>query len=409
MKLFKQAIFFCLAAVLLCCITACNSDKGGGFAKEIFEADSAQVLEGTGETGGPVNFISRVAAYDLSDPAHVVVRVKLENGFDSCKIDTKTVPAEQVKYADGKLVIRSQFFQDSFTKHFNLKLTVIDGKKQSASIPFIVADKIIYSVTEFQAINSKNTLGGYYVLANDLDFSGNQFTMIGCINDDGSDQTNYPFKGVFEGAGHTISNVTISKPTPDADSGFKIGLFKTLGSGGIIRNLNVKNIRLTTGGGIAGGLVGINSGTVENCYADSYLQAGNYNEPSGGLVGFNVEGAVIQNSIAVTTINGMAFCGGNFGEITNCFAYARPESKLCEIGGKLHAGVENPPYDEGFVVENQFACDMFKGTTSGCELFAEESALKSSEKLSLLPKESWNVGAEGARLYKMFLPNYSAK
>ncbi|MFQ7036397.1 MAG: hypothetical protein ACLRTQ_12405, partial [Candidatus Borkfalkia sp.] len=94
---------------------------------------------------------------------------------------------------------------------------------------------------------------------------------------------------------------------------------------------------------------------------------------------------------------------------TNCFAYARPESKLCEIGGKLHAGVENPPYDEGFVVENQFACDMFKGTTSGCELFAEESALKSSEKLSLLPKESWNVGAEGARLYKMFLPNYSAK
>jgi hypothetical protein len=70
-----------------------------------------------------------------------------------------------------------------------------------------------------------------------------------------------PFTGIFDGNGHTISNLTITASTQDY-----VGLFGYVGSGGRIRNLGVENVNIA-GSTSVGGLVGWNDGTLTACYA----------------------------------------------------------------------------------------------------------------------------------------------
>ena len=73
-----------------------------------------------------------------------------------------------------------------------------------------------------------------------------------------------PFTGTFTGLGNTISNLNIQDVTPigqstpsgDATNG-AIGLFGFVGSGGVVRDVNLSNATITGGDGIrAGALVG---------------------------------------------------------------------------------------------------------------------------------------------------------
>ncbi len=68
------------------------------------------------------------------------------------------------------------------------------------------------------------------------------------------------FSGTFNGAGHTIKGLRLEK------AGSNIGLFRYVGAGGMVEDLNVQAI-ITPGGsaGTAGGIIGTNSGTVRNC------------------------------------------------------------------------------------------------------------------------------------------------
>lgn len=85
------------------------------------------------------------------------------------------------------------------------------------------------------------TLSKNYKLANDLDLNGMEFSGIG--------SSDHPFTGRFDGQGHTISNVKISK-----DGGTGVGFFNAI-RGATIKNLNLKDVSVT-GGTNVGGLVG---------------------------------------------------------------------------------------------------------------------------------------------------------
>ena len=105
------------------------------------------------------------------------------------------------------------------------------------------------------------------------------------------------------------------------------GLFGYVGTGGEVQNLGLFN---------AGGLVGWNSGTIENCYATGNVTGIGY---TGGLVGWN--SGTIRNCYATAEVTGTGYTGGlvgenNGGTITNCYAIGNVTgtgSRYASVGG----------------------------------------------------------------------------
>ena len=121
------------------------------------------------------------------------------------------------------------------------------------------------------------------------------------------------YTGVFEGNGYVISNLNMADPGRGLSN---VGLFGLLGGGGIIRNVGVKdvNVDLSDGSILAGGLVGLNHGTI----AASYVIGGRVQTGAGagGLVGSNFAGTVVASYAAVTaSATGTGSSGGLFGHM----------------------------------------------------------------------------------------------
>ena len=138
------------------------------------------------------------------------------------------------------------------------------------------------------------------------------------------------FTAIFEGNGHTISNLFINRSTTDY-----VGLFGFVSGGSArLRNIGMLEVNVTgklnvgglvgaNGGGISGsyatgtvtgklnvgGLVGYNGGTVSNSYATGSVTG--TEEDVGGLVGYN-EGD-ISGSYATGTVTGNTNVGGLMG------------------------------------------------------------------------------------------------
>ena len=147
--------------------------------------------------------------------------------------------------------------------------------------------------TDLQGINGN--LSGFYALGSDIDASatagwnaGAGFTPVG--------NGRTAFTGVFDGLGHTISNLTINRPTES-----HVGLFG-YSAGGSVRNVGLEGSSVV-GQVSVGGLVGYNSlGTVSNSYVTGSVSGGASSSSIGGLVGGNY--GAIGDSHAAAAVNG---------------------------------------------------------------------------------------------------------
>ena len=143
------------------------------------------------------------------------------------------------------------------------------------------------------------------ILCNDIDLTGTDFAGIPI------------FCGSFQGNGHTISGLDLKGPGSGA------GLFRYLSSGALVKDLLVSGCITPEGtGGAAGGIVGTNSGTLQNCHFDGTVSG---TDSVGGLVGINLLSGVIDGCQASGSIYGNHFVGGiagdNYGVIRNCQNY----------------------------------------------------------------------------------------
>jgi filamentous hemagglutinin family protein len=168
----------------------------------------------------------------------------------------------------------------------------------------------------------QNNLGGYYALGSNIDASataswngGAGFSSIGA--GDGTTPS-LMFSGVFDGLGHTVSSINIVDST-----GIYSGLFGMIYIGSTIRNVGMVDANVT--GDFVGALVGNNNhGTVTNSFATGVV-TGNTN--AGGLVGINT-GRIDQSyaNVSVTGFgNSIEYGGGglvgtNYTQITNSYA-----------------------------------------------------------------------------------------
>jgi hypothetical protein len=122
------------------------------------------------------------------------------------------------------------------------------------------------------------------------------------------------FRGIYDGGGHTISNLTINAAADNQ------GMF-----GYLVNNSTVKNIGIINGNvrgrDNIGGVTGLNNGgTIQNCYFSGSVTGGN---DTGGIVGEN--NGTVQNCYSTGNVSGGAgtaggVAGSNSRTVQNCAA-----------------------------------------------------------------------------------------
>jgi len=166
------------------------------------------------------------------------------------------------------------------------------------------------------------------------------------INDTAYGFQGTPFKGVFDGNGHTISHFKVTGK-------HFLGLFGQLGSWDApaceVRNLGVADVNITGSGDWVGGLVGTNGGLgsyrrgrITNCYSTGAVSG---SRDVGGLVGWN--NGTIKDSYAAGSVAGLSRVGGlagtngatgwkvfTTGVISNCYSVSSVTG-TADVGGLL--------------------------------------------------------------------------
>ena len=165
----------------------------------------------------------------------------------------------------------------------------------------------------------------YFQLANDIDLSafstGEGWEPIGT--------TGAQFKGVFDGNGHTISNLKINRTTD------YVGLFGYISG-------TIKRVRIECdikGNSFVGGLVGYSSGSISECLVEGNITStGNY---TGGIAGYLNIGLSIGDCVFIGSVKGVINTGGICGwvgcnlsssYIRRCFTYASIDGRT-NVGG----------------------------------------------------------------------------
>ena len=164
---------------------------------------------------------------------------------------------------------------------------------------------LVDTSAQLQAVSTQ--LDGLYRLNADIQVG--TFTPIGSIVT--------PFTGLFDGAGRTLSNLTVNETTPTG-----AGLFGAVGAAGVVQDLTLAGVQVT-GAGYVGGVVGDLSGALTQvAVSGSVTGAGG----TGGLAGVAEGGSVIggdTSSAAVFSTSGDdvgGLVGASFGMISNSSA-----------------------------------------------------------------------------------------
>jgi len=176
----------------------------------------------------------------------------------------------------------------------------------------------VWTLAELQKVGSGAdgwTLGATYSLMTNIDASATAGWNSGAgFQPIGSGAS--AFTGEFRGNGYAVSGLTVNRAEQD-----NVGLFGYVGPAGVVSNVCLVNASMT-GAGYVGGLAGANEGTLVRCFASGAV-SGSYEV--GGLLGYNVDGAVRQCYASVSVagefeVGGLV--GGNVyeGSVVQCYA-----------------------------------------------------------------------------------------
>lgn len=229
-----------------------------------------------------------------------------------------------------------------FDKTFTIDTNYTKGKRDYISIQLdgnSTDDYVAFYFTSVQTIDSKTDFRDFYqniangesyrnktiLLTTDLDLK--DYNLLAIWNDAKKENR---FCGVFDGGGHTIKNVDMSNGTE------WVGLFRSMGIDGEVKNLTITDSKFGNGNGIAiGGVVGQATGDnslIENVtVSDCIIKGTDY---VGGIVGtsslkeddycddmcamIRIRNCVSESIIAGTANTGGIEGGGGSVRIENC-------------------------------------------------------------------------------------------
>jgi len=234
---------------------------------------------------------------------------------------------------------------DNWSSNKASSFSVIDESAKTISI----TSGAELALLAYNTRNNSQYYSGYTItLTCDLDMSAHNWDgPIGKSNDG--------FQGTFDGAGHTISGITLRKV-----SGYSYqGLFGYL-NGGTIKNLTLENSTITAQSYV-GGIVGYNyGGTIQNCHVLATVSVLNEESSAnyhGGIAGRNT-GTITGCTSAATVIDGNnTSCEGyggivglldDPGTVTNCHYYGNSVSGYSGRFGAIVGKI----LDNGVAVSN---------------------------------------------------------
>lgn len=151
------------------------------------------------------------------------------------------------------------------------------------------------------------------LLFDDIDFGGEEWTPVGTYGN------NTGFSGIFDGQGHTISNVKIT-------GGDHVGLFAYIEEGGTVQNVTFEDVEISqqTADSYAGVVAGRNDGTIIHCQiVDGTVTLNDVNSRAGGIAGQNY-GAVFFCEVTDCSVSNTSGIAGGivgesfFGQIMGC-------------------------------------------------------------------------------------------
>jgi len=147
------------------------------------------------------------------------------------------------------------------------------------------------------------------------------------------------FTGSFNGQGYTITNLTIN-----ANSDY-LGMFASVAAVGVVKDLGLINVNVS-GNSHAASIVGLNNGTILNCYTIGSVTG---NSQIGGMIGENTGtvlncyfiGNVTSSSFGSARTGGIV--GVNSGVISNCYfdGNVNGSSNVGGVAGENHNIISN--------------------------------------------------------------------
>ena len=155
-----------------------------------------------------------------------------------------------------------------------------------ATLPPLEGTMELSTVADLQAMASNPVKT--YVLKQDIDMGGAEWTGLA------------GFRSVFEGNGHTISNVTIVAAAGSSDLGF----FADITAEGEVKDLNLVNVTIDASATSAkniGTVAGTNAGKITNCTATGIITDTREDAMSvGALVGTAAAGATVEGGTGIS-------------------------------------------------------------------------------------------------------------
>ena len=340
----------------------------------------------------PVLHLSEEAYIEtIYSPKNSIEILDTLSGFSAekmCRIFTETAEGKEVLLANTDTIPLEDFVD--FFKIFDTNLNELKGMR--LSVDSSGGKKVAKIAKSFASVSSFSSYSDLSSAADsgEKTFSisteaelrqisawtqsyGNSFSDItlvlekdihlNCYKDDSSTYftpigVNSPFRGIFDGKGHEISNLYV-------ESADKAGLFSNI-YGGTIKNLSVEGTVSGTSSGSSdgktgvGGIVGYSTSEIliENCVSKVNVKSACAN--TGGICGFVNETSVIRNCINLGEISSSAenvggisgnpytvYNSANFGSVSGKSNVAgiagSTESNvtLCYNVGKISSADEN--------------------------------------------------------------------
>ena len=154
------------------------------------------------------------------------------------------------------------------------------------------------------------------------------------------------FRGIFDGAGHTISNLVLN--TPQQTSCLYTGFISTLHTGAVVKNLHIRNASVTGTSPSVGGIIGrlSDNSSVIGCSFTGEVIGNSANSYVGGIAGLmDTQNSIVAcySSGTISANDGTA--GGIVGSmkrssLTGCYSTAQVTAPLAEQCGDIVGNVE---------------------------------------------------------------------
>jgi len=166
-------------------------------------------------------------------------------------------------------------------------------------------------------------------LTDDIDLTGKEWTPIGDYDN--------RYTGTFDGGNHTITGLTVT------GSDQYVGLFGHIGSGGTVKDVTLEEVKIESNNDMSavGGVAGRSYGTLENCSVSGSVSGSGI---AGGVVGYQ-SGGFLTGCSSSATVNAGGVAGGVAGltdsgaTLTACYATGDVPLESINSGGNFVGGV----------------------------------------------------------------------